>query len=245
MFGLMKLTTSSYFTINVKFNKYNRKKIKIIKVIFFTERLYNMGNLILVLIVLFDVLLFFLSFLGFTQYPELLLGIDITTSLIYGIITGLLISLIGYVLLIKCRLWSNSMTFLLGGQLTKGSLFTLLRLSLAAGIFEEIYTRGILLILYNIVFARMLTIHFVFIYFAINIIWALGHVLHRKKELDIDTLGTLIKALPHLVIVFISSIPFALLVYKFDSLLPAMVAHFTLDFVFGVLYRISRRTLIH
>ncbi len=197
-----------------------------------------MGKTFFFIIAFIFVILFSVtSVWGLLKSPELLFGINAATSLVYGFFIGFLLSVIGYVMLVKVIPWNNSMSYLVGHELLKGNIFILFLLSLAAGILEELYTRGLLLIIYNKRFAGELNIDVALLFFLVNIIWTLNHLFHRKKEFEQNMTSTIQKSMPHLLIIFLSGIPFTWLTFQFNSLIPAMVAHFTLDFVFGIIYR--------
>lgn len=180
------------------------------------------------------VIVFFLlvSILGFLLHPHLLLGTDFFHSLFWGMITGLLVSTIGYLMFLKIKPWAQSVSYLVGNSLSDGSLFRLCFISLMAGIWEELYTRGFLLLIND-----SFTLRFWLLCLVINLIWAFSHVFNRYKDLIKDYKCALLKSLPHIIVVFLSGIPFMLLTFYFKSLMAAMVAHFTLDFAFGIIYR--------
>ncbi|MFZ5598209.1 MAG: type II CAAX prenyl endopeptidase Rce1 family protein, partial [Bacillota bacterium] len=150
-------------------------------------------------------LAFFFCFILFFEKPNIL--IFNFPSILAGLLVGLLMSLIGYWMLISNKLWADSLSYLVGHALSKGSILTLLVLSTMAGIFEELYTRGILLCIYiksNTIFS----FEFIIFFFIVNSVWVISHIYNRSSDLKVNFRVTLKKSMPHLFAISLSSIPF-------------------------------------
>lgn len=170
----------------------------------------------------------------FVLEPSLIFTITLE-QVFSGIVAGLTLTAIGCILLSKSEKWKNSMSYIVGHGLTKGNIFILFLIALGAGIFEEFMIRGFLLSLYNL-FHIMNLKFFLIIVFA-NLFWVLTHLFNRNKDFKINPVSTLNKSWPHLMVIFLSGIPFTYLALVYNSLTSPMIAHFILDFLFGLLYR--------
>lgn len=93
-------------------------------------------------------ILVFFSALGLTFNPLLfLLNIKSAPYVLIGVFSGLSMAIVGYYILGNVRLWKESVAYLVGNTLASGGLHKLFLISLIAGVIEETYTRGTLLLI--------------------------------------------------------------------------------------------------
>lgn len=193
-------------------------------------------TLCVTLIFLSDFILVFFSALGLTLNPLLfLLNIKSAPYVLIGVFSGLSMAIIGYYILGNVRLWKESVAYLVGNTLASGGLHKLFLISLMAGVIEETYTRGTLLLIFNNKNFPGFSLILAFIF--VNSIWAISHLFHCMKDLYTNPLLTLKKAFPHIVVIFITGIPFTVLAFVHNSLLAPVIAHTTLDLAYGILHR--------
>lgn len=159
--------------------------------------------------------------------------------LVIGIITGLIYVLLGIVLFRNCYVWRNSMEYLEKMALTKGSIYFLFAVSLLAGLLEEAYTRGLILYIYLVTSVSSGTnISKLIIYaLVLNLLWTIHHVFNDKDNLINRPLYAIKQATPHMIIIFLSGIPWYFITLGTGSLIPAIISHFLLDFGIGIFYR--------
>ncbi len=157
-------------------------------------------------------------------------------QIIIGIVVGLIMTSIGYILLLKSVKWKNSMSFIVGQGLTRGNVLILLLTSIGAGLFEELIMRGFLLSTKNLFYTMNLKLFLIIIVF-VNLFWAFDHLFNRSIEFKTNPVITLINSWQHLLIIFLSGILFTYLTLAYNSLTSPVIAHFALDFSFGLLYR--------
>jgi len=152
--------------------------------------------------------------------------------LILGLGLGLLYVVVGIFLYKKSDKWRSSMLYLVGSSLTRGSIGMLFLLSLLASLLEEIYTRFFILALsvdHN-------PIEIVFYIILVNLFWTLIHLIVPK--ISIRLLPQIFyKAKEHLLLIFISGLPWFVVTLLCKSIIPALISHFLLDFLMGLYVR--------
>ena len=134
------------------------------------------------------------------------------------------------------------MEFLVGKGLTKGNTGILAIISLVASIWEESFTRGFVLVLFSKNYSS-----FIFMALILNVLWTLSHLFNNQDDLANSFTATFKQATPHMIIIFISGIPWYFITLATGSIIPAIVSHFLLDFGIGLFYRkqlIKRNTPI-
>ncbi|AEG15989.1 Abortive infection protein [Desulfofundulus kuznetsovii DSM 6115] len=188
------------------------------------------------LIFVSDLILVAFSALGLAHNPSLfLLDIKSIPSILIGVFAGLSMAIAGHYILGKIRLWDESVAYLVGNALTSGGLHKLFIVSLTAGLVEETYTRGTLLLIFND--KNFPGFSFILAFILVNSIWSISHLFHRINDLYTNPLLTLKKALPHIIVIFITGIPFTVIAFAYNSLLPPILAHMTLDLAYGIFHR--------
>ena len=153
-------------------------------------------------------------------------------KIIIGTLVGLIYVFIGIFLFRNYTKWRESVEFLVGDGLTKGTHKKLFISSVIAGVYEEGYTRGLFLFLYYYNYPNL-----IFATFVVNSLWALSHLLNIKSELADSFKITFNKALPHMILIFLSGIPWFFITMATKSLVPAIISHFLLDFLMGIYVR--------
>lgn len=194
--------------------------------------------LFLLIIPLFIQIAGLLFVIGYVASTSQSLGIIFKIEpkyLLIGIAIGLIYTGIGILLYSKSAIWKRSMTFLTGQGLTRGNIIVLFSISIFAGVIEEICVRMPVLILYDP--KAGLTNSSLLLALCLNTAWALVHFGNVSKELRQSSESTISLALPHMLVIFISGIPLFFITLKSQSLLPAIITHFMLDFLMGLFIR--------
>lgn len=173
---------------------------------------------------------------GYLQDLDLMKIQGFSINLLYGISIGLLYIAVGIILFNKNSKWRKSMEFLVGKGLTKGNARILAIKSLIASIWEESYTRGLVLVLFSKNYSSV-----IFMAFILNTLWTLSHLLNNQDDLANSFSTTFKQATPHLIIIFLSGIPWFFITLATHSIIPAMISHFLLDFLMGLYVRRQKR----
>lgn len=166
------------------------------------------------------------------------------TDLLLGIVFGIIFTLVGIILYKYCEPWKQSMLFLTGDGLTKGSKAHLALLSAEAAILEEIPTR--FLVLYvglnlGLFPLNNLPCSLACLILISNLIWTNFHLVNKKDRYKKDKYKTLTKSLPHLSVIFISGLVMYWLTLYALTIYPAIIAHFLLDFLMGLYVRHKKK----
>lgn len=169
---------------------------------------------------------------GYLQDLSLIKIQGLSVNLLYGTGIGLLYIAVGIILFNRHSNWRKSMEFLVGKGLTKGNVGRLVIMSLTASIWEEGYTRGFVLVLFPKNYSGVLLIAFI-----LNSLWALSHLLNNQDDLADSFTRTFKQATPHMIIIFLSGIPWYFITLTRGSIIPAIISHFVLDFGMGIFYR--------
>lgn len=169
---------------------------------------------------------------GYLEDLDLIKIQGVSISLLYGITIGFLYIAVGIILFNMHSKWRKSMEYLVGKGLTKGNVGKLVIVSLIAGIYEESYTRGFVLVLFSKNYSGI-----IFMAFILNTLWTLSHLLNNQDDLANSFTTTFKQATPHMIIIFLSGIPWYFITLITNSLIPAIVSHFLLDFGMGIFYR--------
>ncbi|AEG14463.1 Abortive infection protein [Desulfofundulus kuznetsovii DSM 6115] len=189
-----------------------------------------------IVLILLNMLLLFLLLLGVIYNPSFLLNnILEINGIIAGFLTGLLMAIAGKILFLKSIRWRTSLDFLVGKVLNQRKLPVLLYLSLRAGFLEELYARGPVLLVKHEISSNL---QLICIFSGItNVIWTVNHLSNRSRELDENFFEAFNNSFAHLFVVFLTGIVFSMLLLKFNSILPSIIAHTTTNFVFSLFYR--------
>ncbi|ACV63300.1 Abortive infection protein [Desulfofarcimen acetoxidans DSM 771] len=173
------------------------------------------------------------SYILFNNISLLIINITLP-SIAASILTGIVLALLGYLLLHKIKIWTDSVTFVVSKILTKGNTFSLILISTIAAVGEEFYARGFILVFYN---THGLNLDLILIIIFANFLWTLNHIFNAKEHFRKGMNQTIKKSTPHLVVVFLIGIPLTILTLIFNSITPPIIAHFSFDLLFGLLYR--------
>ena len=136
-------------------------------------------------------------------------------------------------------MWRYSMEYLEKMELTKNGILYLFTISLIAGLLEEAYTRGLILYIYlsssdpsGINISKLIAYAL-----ALNLLWTISHIFNNKENLINSPFSAIRQATPHMIIIFMSGIPWYFITLATGSIIPAIVSHFLLDFGIGLFYR--------
>ena len=166
------------------------------------------------------------------------------TDLVFGIIFGIVFTCAGIILYKYSESWKESMLFLTGNGLTKGSNAHLALMSAKAGLLEEMPTRFLVLyVCFNLELLPLNCLSWLLVCLILisNLIWTIFHLTNRKGSYKKEKYKTVKKSLPHLSTIFISGlIMFWLTLYTL-SIYPAIISHFLLDFLMGLYIRRQKR----
>lgn len=155
------------------------------------------------------------------------------SGIFLGVMLGIGLAGIGVLWSRRNASMLQSITYVVGNDLRSGGIAKLLFIALFTGITEEWPFRGWLTLLTATNYRWAGFVLFV----ALNYLWALGHITHIGPDARRSLRRALSRSRSHRLIVFLSGFPLAVLVLWTGSLVPAMVAHATLNFVFGLFYR--------
>jgi len=185
-------------------------------------------------------LLIVLSYYGLYNVGAFNLQINqVIRFLTIGIVIGFIYVLIGILLFRYCYIWRQSMEYLEMWALSRGSISYLFVVSLCAGLIEEAYTRGLILLIYltNYGSSGINLSKLIIIALLLNLLWAISHILNNKETFIAHPFLAFKQATPHMIVIFLSGIPWYFITLTTGSLIPAIISHFLLDFGMGVFYR--------
>ena len=133
--------------------------------------------------------------------------------------------------------WARSLSYLQGELLARGGWFQIIIISISSGIGEEFYARGTVFVLYNYTHEKQFNILLLLIMILLNLFWTANHLLNKRNDLASNFSSTYRKSLAHLIVIFILGLIFNSLMIKFNTLTTPIVAHFTFNLLFSILYR--------
>lgn len=87
----------------------------------------------------------------YTKTKKLGFFIPYMSLIMYGIALGVIFITVGIILSKSNKRWLKSVRYLVGKELLRGSLFTLIRLAFCASVSEESYTRLPLVLYYSMI----------------------------------------------------------------------------------------------
>ncbi|HBK69340.1 MAG TPA: hypothetical protein DDZ91_11915 [Firmicutes bacterium] len=135
------------------------------------------------------------------------------------------------------------MLFLVGQNLAQKNSTLVFLKSLWAGLGEELSIRMPTLILFSasIIDQLYLPLGLLIVFsLLVNSMWTVGHLGNVPKSVKHKQSfsSTIRLAMPHMIVIFLSGIPFYIISLKLQSILPVIIAHFLTRFYYGPLHTI-------
>jgi membrane protease YdiL (CAAX protease family) len=152
-----------------------------------------------------------------------------------GVMLGIVCALVGILLFMFFRPIRNSIAFLEGDILKSIKFMQFVAINFIAAILEEFFARGYVLFLW-VKHANLITV--ILVALGINIVWAVGHIGNRFDELLKCKVHTIHQASWHVILVFASGFAFNIAILATNSLIASIIAHYILNFIFAIYYRI-------